>query len=216
MASVQAGLLTVDVFMKLYYAPHTCSLSPHIVLRELSLPFELIRVDNRTRQTEDGQDFFCINPKGYVAALEVEKGKVITEGPAILQYLADLRPEAGLIPLPGEWERVQMQEWLAFINSEIHAGLAPLFNGELPHEARAMFSDRINKRFDFLENHLQHDIYLMGPSFSVADAYLFTVLGWCRFFDISLENWPALMAYKAIIEERSSVQAALAAEQTRA
>ncbi|SPJ33792.1 glutathione transferase GstA [Kushneria phyllosphaerae] len=198
--------------MKLYYAPHTCSLSPHIVLKELSLPFELIRVDNRTKQTADGQDFLRINPKGYVAALEIEQGRVITEGPAILQYLADLRPEAGLIPIPGGWERVQMQEWLAFINSEVHAGLAPLFNKELPHEARAIFSDRISKRFDFLESRLRGNRYLMGSSFSVADAYLFTVLGWCRFFDISLEKWPALMAYKAVIEERSSVQAAMAAE----
>lgn len=201
--------------MKLYYAPHTCSLSPHIVLRELALPFELIRVDNQTKQTEDGQDFLHINPKGYVAALETEEGHVITEGPAILQYLADLKPEARLIPLSGEWERVRMQEWLAFINSEVHAGLAPLFNKKLPHEARAVFHDRISKRFDFLESHLQHDRYLMGPSFSVADAYLFTVLGWCQFFDISLEQWPALSAYKAAIEERPSVKAALAAEQAK-
>ncbi|ARS53344.1 glutathione transferase GstA [Kushneria konosiri] len=202
--------------MKLYYAPHTCSLSPHIVLRELSLPFELIRVDNRTRQTENGQDFFGINPKGYVAALEVEQGRVITEGPAILQYLADLKPEAGLIPLADQWERVRMQEWLAFINSEIHAGLAPLFNKEMPHEARAMFSEKISRRFDFLESRLQHDRYLMGASFSVADAYLFTVLGWCQFFDIRLEKWSALSVYKTVIEERPSVKAALAVEQARA
>ncbi|MCM2130055.1 glutathione transferase GstA [Larsenimonas rhizosphaerae] len=201
--------------MKLYYAPHTCSLSPHIVLRELSLPFELVRVNNRTKRTEHGQDFWTINPKGYVAALETEDGRIITEGPVILNYLAGLKPETGLIP-KDKWENIRLHEWLAFINSELHAGLAPLFNSVLPAEARAIFLDKVSTRFDVLEHELRtQNQYLMGAHFSIADAYLFTVLGWCRFFDIELDEWPALSAYMARISERPSVQAALKAEQNR-
>ncbi len=114
--------------MKLYYAPDTCSLSPHIVLRELNLEFELVRVNNRSKITADGRDFLTINPKGYVAALELDDGQILTEGPAMVQYLADRKPEYGLAPRAGSWERVRLQEWLNFITSEIHAGSAPLFN----------------------------------------------------------------------------------------
>ena len=124
--------------MKLYYAPGTCSLSPHIVLRELDLPFDLIRVDNRAKRTEDGRDFLAINPKGYVAALEIDGGQVLTEGPAISQYLADLRPEAGLAPPAGSWARSQLHEWLNFISAEIHGGFGPLFNRCLLYTSRCV------------------------------------------------------------------------------
>jgi glutathione S-transferase len=196
--------------MKLYYAPDTCSLSPHIVLRELELEFELVKVNNSSKITADGRDFRTINPKGYVAALELDDGQILTEGPAIVQYLADLKPQHGLAPRAGSWERLRLQEWLNFITSEIHAGSAPLFNPALPEEIRAIFRDKLFRRFDFLQTTLKKN-YLTGPSFSVADAYLFTVLGWCKLFSIQLERWPALSAYRDIINARPAVQAALLA-----
>ena len=198
--------------MKLYYAPDTCSLSPHIVLRELAIEFELVKVDNRSKITADGRDFLTINPKGYVAALELDDGKILTEGPAILQYLADLKPESGLAPRADSWERVRLQEWLNFITSEIHAGSAPLFNRVLPEEAKSIFREKLFRRFDFLQETLSASAYLTGASFSVADAYLFNVLGWCTFFSIELNNWPALVAYREKIIARPAVQAALRAE----
>lgn len=198
--------------MKLYYAPNTCSLSPHIVLRELGLEFELIKVDNRSKLTADGRDFRTINPKGYVAALELDNGQILTEGPAIVQYLADMKPESGLAPRAESWARVRLQEWLNFITSEIHAGSAPLFNATLPEEVRAFFREKLFRRFDFLEDALNDKTYLTGSSFSVADAYLFTVLGWCEFFSFELNRWPALLAYKRRINARPAVQAALLAE----
>ena len=201
--------------MKLYYAPDTCSLSPHIVLRELAIEFELVKVDNRSKLTADGRDFLTINPKGYVAALELDDGKILTEGPAILQYLADLKPESGLAPRADGWERVRLQEWLTFITSEIHAGSAPLFNRELPEETKSIFREKLFRRFDFLQETLSTSAYLTGSAFSVADAYLFTVLGWARFFAIELSPWPALLAYREKISARPAVQAALGAESTQ-
>lgn len=198
--------------MKLYYAPDTCSLSPHIVLRELGLPFTPIKVDNKTKRTADGRDFLTINPKGYVAALELAEGQILTEGPVIVQYLAELKPECGLVPAAGSWERLRLQEWLNFINSEIHAGSAPLFNTTLPEEARAAICEKLFRRFDFLQHRLAESHYLAGATFSVADAYLFTVLRWCRFFSIDLYRWPALSDYMTRIEARPAVQAALLAE----
>ncbi|WP_110666763.1 glutathione transferase GstA [Salinicola halophilus] len=199
--------------MKLYYAPDTCSLSPHIVLRELDLPFELIRVDNRTKRTEDGQDFLAINPKGYVAALALEEGAILTEGPAILLYLVDRAAPTNLAPSAKGIDRYRLQEWLAFINSEIHAGLAPLFNQALPAVAQALFRDKVAKRFDYVESVLRNQPYLMGESFGIADAYLYTVLGWCRFFDIGLDAWPSMAIYWLRIGERPAVRAALKAEE---
>jgi glutathione S-transferase len=199
--------------MKLYYAPHTCSLSPLIVLNELGLPHELIKVDNQTKRTADGRDFRAINPKGYVAALELDNGEVLTEGPAIVQYLADLKPEAQLVPPPGSWARVRLQEMLNFITSEIHAGLAPLFNSDLPDAAQTIFRERLFRRLQLLETTLQQHDYLSGDAYTVADAYLYTVLGWLRFFAISLEQWPAVASHTARIASRPAVQAAEQAHQ---
>ncbi|MCD0499250.1 glutathione transferase GstA [Achromobacter sp. MY14] len=198
--------------MKLYYAPDTCSLSPHIVLRELGLPFTLVRVNNQTKRTEDGGDFLAINPKGYVAALQRDNGQVLTEGPAIVQYLADLKPEAGLAPANGTWERSRLQEWLNFISTEIHGGFGPLFNRALPPAARQWWQARLEKRLDYVAGALQPHSYLVDDRFGVADAYLYTVLRWAAFFDISLTRWPALADYMARIGERPGVRAALAAE----
>ncbi|SDZ03981.1 glutathione transferase GstA [Pseudomonas sp. NFIX28] len=198
--------------MNLYFSPDACSLAPHIVLRELALPFKLIRVDNRNKTTADGADFLAINPKGYVAALELDDGQVLTEGPAILQYLADLKPQAGLAPANGSWQRSRLQEMLNFISSEVHGGLGWLFNSELPVAAQALIRQKLFKRLALLEGTLQQQEYLLGEAFSVADAYLFTVLRWTAGFAIELEQWPALSRLQARIAQRQAVQAALAAE----
>ena len=198
--------------MKLYYAPGTCSLSPHIVLRELDLPFDLIRVDNRAKRTEDGRDFLAINPKGYVAALEIDSGQVLTEGPAISQYLADLRPEAGLVPPAGSWARSQLHEWLNFVSAEIHGGFGPLFNRDLPEAARAWWQARLEKRLDYVAAALREQQALVQHRYGVADIYLYAVLRWAPQLGVDLTRWPALEAFQRRIESRPAVQAALAAE----
>jgi glutathione S-transferase len=202
--------------MKLYFAPQACSLAPHIVLRELDLVFELIRVDNTTKRIFDGADFLAINPKGYVAALQLDNAQVLTEGPAILQYLADLKPQAGLAPSNGTWERVRLQEWLNFVSSEIHGGLGLLFNCSIPDDVKVIFREKLFKRFAVLTRTLEQQEYLMGEQFTVADAYLFTVLRWTQLFAIELGLWPALERFQARIELRPTVKAALAAESVNA
>jgi glutathione S-transferase len=194
--------------MKLFFAPDTCSFSPHIVLQELGLPYDLVRVNNRTKRTSEGGDFLAVNPKGYVAALQLENGEVLTEGTALVQYLADLKPEAGLAPANGTLERVRLQEWLNFITSEIHGGSALLFNKDLPEAIQNLFKARLFKRFDLIESTLNKTPYLMGGSFTVADAYLFTVLGWMPGFAIDLGRWPNIPLYTQRIEVRASVAAA--------
>ncbi len=198
--------------MKLYFAPDTCSLSPHIVLQELGLTYELVRVNNRTKRTSEGGDFRAVNPKGYVAALALDSGEVLTEGPALIQYLADLKPESGLAPANGTLARVRLQEWLNFITSEIHAGSSPVFNKELPETVRDMFKARLFKRFDMIDATLAKHAYLMGASFTVADAYLFTVLSWMPALGIDLSGWRNITGYMERIEVRPSVVAARARE----
>lgn len=191
--------------MKLYFATDTCSLSPHIVLQELGLAYDLVRVNNRTKRTSEGGDFRTINPKGYVAALVLDSGEVLTEGPALVQYLADLKPEKGLAPANGALARVRLQEWLNFITSEIHAGSSPLFNKELPEPVRQIFSARLFKRFEMIDATLAKHAYLMGASFSVADAYLFTVLSWMPALGIDLGRWKSIVGYVERIDVRPSV-----------
>ncbi|WP_460135023.1 glutathione transferase GstA [Pseudomonas sp. S1_E04] len=198
--------------MKLYFAPMTCSLSPHIVLRELGLPFELIRVNNKTKATADGHDFRDINPKGYVAALVLDNGQVLTEGPAIVQYLADQVPGNSLAPANGTWERARLQELLNFITSEIHGGSAPLFNADIPEPVKEIFRQKLFNRLDYLNKYLAQKDYLL-TTFGLADAYLFTVLKWLPFFNIDIKNWPELASFMERIEARPSVQAAMAAEE---
>jgi glutathione S-transferase len=198
--------------MKLYFAPMTCSLAPHIVLQELALPFELIRVNNQTKRTADGRDFREINPKGYVAALMLDNGEVLTEGPAILQYLADLAPDHGLAPANGTWERSRLQEYLNFISSEIHGGSAPLFSSEIPESTKTIFKHKLFKRLDYLNRLLATQPFLM-QAFGVADAYLYTVLKWLPTFSIAIKDWPALANYMARIAERPGVKAAIATEE---
>ncbi|MFJ7796677.1 glutathione transferase GstA [Pseudomonas sp. NPDC096950] len=198
--------------MKLFYAPQACSMAPHIVLRELDLPFELVRVDNSTKQTAAGDDFLAINPKGYVAALQLDNGQVLTEGPAILQYLADLRPESNLAPENGTFERVRLQEWLNFVSTEIHGGLGWLFNAQFPDDVKTQIKAKLFKRFAVLSQTLERQDYLMASGFSVVDAYLFTVLRWTSVFGIDLNQWPALAKFQARVDARPAVKVALAAE----
>ncbi len=198
--------------MKLYFAPGSCSLSPHIVLKELGLPFELVRVDFATKKTSDGTDFTTINPKGYVPTLQLDNGEILTEGPAIVQYLADQKPESGLAPSNGTLPRYHLQEWLNFVSTEIHKGFSPLFNPKLPDAAREIFIAKMKQRFGELDKVLARRDYLMGEKFSVADAYLFTLLGWSRNFGLDLGEWKHLADYRQRIAARPAVKAALESE----
>jgi glutathione S-transferase len=197
--------------MKLYYAPGTCSLSPHIVAREAGLPLTLVRVDNKNKTTESGEDYRAINPKGYVPLLELDNGVRLSEGPAIVQYLADLAPASKLAPANGTVERYQLQEWLNFITSEVHKQFSPLFDATMPDEAKEKFRNRLATRFDWIAGQLKGRDYLMG-SFTAADAYLFVVLGWTKFTGPDLARWPVLQEYVARVAARPHVQEALKAE----
>ncbi|KTC35803.1 MAG: glutathione transferase GstA [Pseudomonas sp.] len=198
--------------MKLYYAPQACSLASHIILRELQVPFELVRVDVHTKRTADGQDFYSITPKGYVVALQLDNGEVLTEGPAVLQYLADLKPEAGLGAPNGTWQRVRLQESLNYVTTEVHGILNWLFNPDFDDKAREIFRQKLAKRLVILDKQLERQDYLQGAQFGVADAYLFTVLRWTALFDIDLATWPALVKFQARVEQRPAVRAALEVE----
>jgi glutathione S-transferase len=198
--------------VKLYYMPGACSLSPHIVLRELGLPFQLEKVDTKAGKTEKGADYRAVNPKGYVPTLQLDDGSVLTEGPAIVQYLADRKPEAKLAPPNGTMERYRLQEWLSYITSEIHKGLGALFNPDMPADFRAAWKAAQGAKLDYLSQQLQGKRYLTGEQFTVADAYLFVCLSWTKWIDIDLGKWPVLTQYLAGIAARPAVQAALAAE----
>jgi len=195
--------------MKLYYSPGACSLSPHIVAREAGLPITLVRVDTKGKRTIGGDDYMTINGKGYVPLLELEDGTRLTEGPAIVQYLADRAPKSQLAPVNGTIERYQLQEWLNFITSEIHKQFSPLFDATMPEEAKAKFRDKLALRFDWIVKQLGDKPYLTGAAFTVADAYLFTVLNWTKWTGIDLGRWPSLHSYVARVAERPHVQTAL-------
>jgi len=201
--------------MKLYYSPGACSLASHITLRELGLPFEAIAVDLRRKTTQSGADFNALSPKGYVPVLELDSGAILTEGPAVLQYLADQRPAAGLAPANGTLERYRLQEWLGFINSEIHKSFGPLFDPTAPDAVKEPARRQIARRLGYTEQALAGRDYLLGAQFTVADAYLYTVLSWTGLVGIDLGQWPGLKAYHARIAARPAVQAAHAAEQRR-
>ncbi|MGE5240355.1 MAG: glutathione transferase GstA [Bacteroidota bacterium] len=198
--------------MKLYFSPGACSLAPHIVLREAGYQFDLDKVDLARKQTAGGEDYNTVNPKGYVPALRLDDGQILTEAAVILQYLADHKPEARLAPKAGTMERYHLMEWLNFIASEIHKTLGALFNPRLTPEWK---DDRIalfGRRCDFLVRTLDGKPYLMGDQFSVADAYLFTILGWANLFKLDLSKWPALQSYFTRIAARPAVQQAMKAE----
>ena len=198
--------------MKLYFSPGACSLSPHIVLHELGLPHDGVKVDLKSKQTSDGRDFRAINPKGYVPTLELDDGTILTEGPAIVQYLADRKPELHLAPANGTLARYQLQEWLNFISTELHKQFSPLFNPASSAELVAAQKARLADRFALIAQTLGQQDYLLPSGFSVADPYLYTVMSWAGYVGVDLSTWPALARYQARMEARPGVAATLAAE----
>lgn len=198
--------------MKLYYAPGACSLSPHIVARELELPIEIRKVNNKDKTIEGGGDYWKINPRGYVPALELDGGEILTEGPAIVQYLADRKPEAGLAPKAGTLERYRLQEWLNFLTSEVHKQFSPLFKPNTPEDYKPIAKQNIATRFDWLEQQLAGKDFLMGRQFTVADAYLFVLLNWTKSQQIDLSRWPNLAAFRKRVAARPHVKEAMKAE----
>jgi glutathione S-transferase len=201
--------------MKLYYAPGACSLSPHIVAREAGIPLELERVDIKAspHRTASGVDYAHINPKGYVPALELDDGSLLTEGVAIVQFLADQAPASGLAPPAGAIERYRLQEWLSFIGSELHKMFSPwLFHPEYGDQAQEVAREKIRQRFAYVDRHVAGSTFLLGERFTVADAYCFTIVNWSRLMRIDLAPYPNLKAYMERIAARPKVQEALRAE----
>jgi glutathione S-transferase len=198
--------------LKLYYVPGTCALCPHIVLHEAGVSFTAEKVNPKDKTTESGQDYNAINPKGYVPALVMKNGQLLTEVAVIVQYIADLVPDKKLAPLAGTIERYHLQEWLNFISSEIHKGFSPLFNPRVPEEIKTVFKERLAGRLNIAAQALEDNDYLMGKTFTVADTYLYTVLRWSPRMNVDLSPWPVLQAYMERIAARPAVQAAMAEE----
>ena len=198
--------------MKLFFAPGACSLSPHIALCESGLPFDIERVDLGTKVTKSGADYRKINPKGSVPALLLDNGEVLTEGPAVVQYIADQAPDKGLAPPAGTLARYRLQEWLNYISTELHKGFAPLFKPDTSDEIRKATVASLLPKLEYVAGQLNGNDYLMGSEFTVADGYLFTILGWTKYAGIDLGQWPAIKAYVERVGARPKVQEALAAE----
>ena len=198
--------------MKLYFNPSVCSLAPHIALREAGIDFELVKVDIRAHTVADGSDYYKINPKGYVPVLMLDNGELLTEGSVISEYIADLNPAANLVPPHGTMARTRLREWMAFIATEVHKGFAPLFNPSMTEELKAMTRTRLAGRLEWIVGQLGDKTYLMGDTFTIADAYLFTVLGWGKWTGVDIAQWPTLVSYVARIAARPKVIEAMAAE----
>ena len=198
--------------MKLYYSPGACSLSPHIVLKESGLAFEAIAAPTKTHKLADGTDYYTINPLGYVPLLVLDDGRQLREGPAIVQYIADLVPDKHLAPANGSWERYKLQEWLNTISTELHKGFSPLFTPNMPELAKEMAKTRLISRLTWVDGELAGKNYLMGDTFSVADAYLFVVAGWGKHVGVDIADMANLSAFLVRVGARPAVQEALRAE----
>lgn len=198
--------------MKLYYTPGACSMAPHIALREAGLSFDLEKVDLMGKKTETGAEFTTINPKGYVPALQLDNGQVLTEVGVLLQYIADQKPASGLAPAAGTLERYRLMETLNFIATELHKSFGPLFNPASTDDAKKAAIDMIGKRFGYLDQQLAGKQYLLGDTFTVADCYFGTVLGWCQYAKLDLSPWPAIGAYAGRVMSRPAVLETLKAE----
>ena len=198
--------------MKLYYSPGACSLSPHIVLREAGLAFEPVLASTKTHQLADGTDYYTINSKGCVPLLELDNGERLSEGPAIVQYIADQVPAKNLAPANGTMARYRVQEWLNFITSELHKGVGGLFNPAMPEEGKTVIRARATSRLKWVDEQLEGKQYLMGDAFSIADPYLFTVANWTKYTDIDISGMKNLSAFQARMAARPAVQAAMKAE----
>ena len=198
--------------MKLYYSPGSSSLAPHIALREAGLAFDLERVNLKTKKTASDTDYLRVNPKGYVPTLQFEDGTMLTEGPAIMLWVGDQVPEKRLVPSPGTMERYHLVENLNFIATELHKNFGALFDAGAPDAMKDFARGRLEKRLDYLNKALGESLFLLGEHFTVADAYLFTVLGWGKFVDVDLARWPKLAAYAGRIGTRPKVMETLKAE----
>ena len=198
--------------MKLYYSPGACSLSPHIALLEAGLPYDLVKVDLRAKKLENGDDYLKINPKGQVPALALDNGEVVTEGPVIVQMIADKASAKNLAPARDSAERYKLQEWLNYITAELHKNFGPMFSPVLADDAKAFFKDRVMGKFKYVESQLAGRDYVMGKQFTVADGYLFTMLAWADRLKFDLSAMPNLLAYKARVGARPKVQEALTKE----
>jgi glutathione S-transferase len=198
--------------MKLYYSPGACSLSPHIALLEAGLPYDLVKVDLRAKKLENGDDYLKVNPKGQVPALGLDSGELVTEGPVIVQMIADKAAGKNLAPARDSAERYKLQEWLNFITTEVHKNFGPLFSPVLADDAKAFFKDRVMAKFKYLDSQLAGRDFLMGKQFTVADGYLFTMLNWADRMKFDLSAMPNLLAYKARVGARPMVQQALTKE----
>lgn len=198
--------------MQLYFSPGACSLASHITAREAGIPIQLERADTKTKKLVDGGDYFAVNSKGAVPALRLDDGQVLTEGVAIMQYLADLKPESNLVPRAGTIERYRVQEWLNYITSEVHKGFSPLWNSTLDPKVHEYARANLEKKLDWTNAQLAGKKYLTGEQFTIADAYLYTVINWAFFLNIGLDKWPALKAFHERVAARPAVQEALAAE----
>jgi len=198
--------------LKLYYSPGACSLSPHIVLREAGLPFTPVLASTKTHKLADGTDYYTINPKGYVPLLELDDGQRLAEGPAIVQYVADKVPEKKLVPAYGTMERYRVMEWLTFIGTEIHKSFSPLFNPAMPEEGKALYRQKVFDRLKWVDGQLAGKQYLMGDTFTVPDAYLFTTARWSGFVGVDISSLAHLNAFIARVNARPAVQEALKAE----
>jgi glutathione S-transferase len=198
--------------MKLYFSPGACSLSPHIVANEAGIPLALVKVDTQTKTIARDGDFWEINAKGYVPALELDDGQLLTEGPAIVQYLADLAPAAGLAPANGSFERVRLQETLNYLTSEIHKAYSPLFKDDVLPPVREERLEYLKRRYALIEKQLEGRNYLFGDRFTVADAYLFTLTRWARIVKLDLSGYTNLEAFQKRVGSRKAVIAALRAE----
>ncbi|RZI80006.1 MAG: glutathione transferase GstA [Rubrivivax sp.] len=198
--------------MKLYYSPSACSLAPHIVLREAGLPFTLVKVDTKTHQTEQGVDYYTVNPKGYVPLLELGNGELLSEGPVICQYVSDLAGNTHLMPAAGSMARYRVMEWQSYITSELHKSFGALFNPALDDAAKKVFTDGLLKKFAWVSGQLKGQAYLTGDTFTAADAYLFVVTRWTQFVGMDISACLDLQKFMARVGERPAVAAALQAE----
>jgi glutathione S-transferase len=198
--------------MKLYYSPGACSLSPHIALLEAGLPYDLVKVDLRAKKLENGDDFLQVNPKGQVPALALESGELVTEGPVIIQMIADRAKDKNLAPARDSAERYKLLEWLNFITTELHKNFSPLFQPVIPDDVKAFFKDRLMGKFKYIDGQLAGRDYLLGKQFTVADGYLFVMLAWADRLKLDLSGLSNLMAYKARVAARPKVQEALTKE----
>ncbi|MBX7230561.1 MAG: glutathione transferase GstA [Bdellovibrionales bacterium] len=198
--------------MKLYFSPGACSMASHMVIQELGLKCEIVKVDLSTKKFSGG-NFLSINPRGQVPTLQLDNGEILTEGAVIMQYLADQAPEKNLIPKAGTFERYRCQEWLNYIATEVHKNFSPLWDKNLPEETKTVFKTNLTRRFEFLNEKIKGKTFLMGTTFTVADCYLYTVLSWVHYLKIDLTPWTNLMGYMEKIKHRPATMATFKAEQ---